>query len=69
MAKPDGIKIEVKLDISDETVAACIVILNTWLKENGDGLVICERKDGTQYIEVKWGKNYEKMSEMRQIYE
>ena len=53
MAKPDSIEIEVKLGVSDETVATCIAILNTWLKEDGNSLVLCEREGGTPYIEVK----------------
>lgn len=34
MAKVDGLTLEVKLDVSDEMAAACVAILNLYLKEN-----------------------------------
>lgn len=51
MSKLDSITIEVKLGVSDETAASCITILNEWLKEIENRVVVKERENGTVYIE------------------
>ena len=51
MSKISRLEIEVKLGISDETAAACITVLNEWLKEIENRVVVKERQNGTVYIE------------------
>lgn len=46
MAKIDGLTLEVKLDVSDEMAAACVAILNLYLKENDVVDVITEKMIG-----------------------
>lgn len=54
MAKIDGLTLEVKLDVSDETAAACVVLLNMYLKENAPELIIEEnRETGVAQIEIR----------------
>lgn len=45
MAKIDGLTLEVKLDVSDEMAAACVAILNLYLKENDIVGVMGEKVD------------------------
>lgn len=45
MAKIDGLTLEVKLDVSDEMAAACVAILNLYLKENDVVEVMGEKID------------------------
>lgn len=51
MPKVSSLEIEVKLGISDETAATCITVLNEWLKEIENRVVVKERENGTVYIE------------------
>lgn len=51
MSKISRLEIEVKLGISDETAATCITVLNEWLKEIENRVVVKERQNGTVYIE------------------
>lgn len=54
MTKIDGLTLEVKLDVSDETAAACVVLLNMYLKENTPELIIEEnRETGVTQIEIR----------------
>lgn len=46
MAKIDGLTLEVKLDVSDEMAAACVAILNLYLKENDVVDVVGEKING-----------------------
>lgn len=39
MGKREGIIVEVGLSVSDETAAACVAILNMYLKENAPELM------------------------------
>lgn len=39
MAKAE-LKIEAKLNVSDEAAAACVVLLNMYLKENSSELIV-----------------------------
>lgn len=52
MPKISRVEIEVKLGISDETAATCITVLNEWLKEIENRVVVKERENGTVYIEL-----------------
>lgn len=52
MPKISSLEIEVKLGISDETAATCITVLNEWLKEAENRVVVKERENGTVYIEL-----------------
>ncbi len=52
MAKIDGLTLEVKLDVSDEMAAACVAILNLYLKENDVVDVIEEKIDGHYQIHI-----------------
>lgn len=52
MAKIDGLTLEVKLDVSDEMAAACVAILNLYLKENDVVDVIGEKIDGHYQIHI-----------------
>lgn len=52
MAKIDGLTLEVKLDVSDEMAAACVAILNLYLKENDVADVIKEKIDGHYQIHI-----------------
>ena len=52
MPKVSSLEIEVKLGISDETAATCITVLNEWLKEIENRVVVKERENGTVYIEL-----------------
>lgn len=51
MAKAE-LKIEAKLNVSDETAAACVVLLNMYLKENDVVDVIGEKIDGHYQIHI-----------------
>lgn len=54
MAKIDGLTLEVKLDVSDEMAAACVVLLNMYLKENAPELIVEEnRETGVTQIEIR----------------
>lgn len=54
MAKIDGLTLEVKLDVSDEMAAACVVLLNMYLKENSSELIVEEnRETGVAQIEIR----------------
>lgn len=53
MAKSELI-IEAKLNVSDETAAACVVLLNMYLKENEPQLIIQENNEtGVTQIEIR----------------
>ncbi len=52
MAKIDGLTFDVKLDVSDEMAAACVAILNLYLKENDVVDVIGEKVDGHYQIHL-----------------
>lgn len=52
MAKIDGLTLEVKLDVSDEMAAACVAILNLYLKENDVVDVIGEKIDGHYQMHI-----------------
>lgn len=52
MAKIDELTLEVKLDVSDEMAAACVAILNLYLKENDVVDVIGEKIDGHYQIHI-----------------
>lgn len=52
MAKVDGLTFEVKLDVSDEMAAACVAILNLYLKENDVVDVMGEKIDGHYQIHL-----------------
>ena len=52
MTKIDGLTLEVKLDVSDEMAAACVAILNLYLKENDVVDVIGEKIDGHYQIHI-----------------
>ena len=52
MTTADSITVEVRLGVSEETAKSCIAILNEWLKENGNRVLLCEREDGTTYLEA-----------------
>lgn len=52
MAKIDGLTFEVKLDVSDEMAAACVAILNLYLKENDVVNVMGEKIDGHYQIHL-----------------
>lgn len=48
------LKIEAKLNVSDETAAACVVLLNMYLKENSSELIVEEdRETGMKQIEIR----------------
>lgn len=53
MAKAE-LKIEAKLNVSDETAAACVVLLNMYLKENSSELIVEEdRETCVTQIEIR----------------
>lgn len=52
MAKIDELTLEVKLDVSDEMAAACVAILNLYLKENDVVDVIGEKINGHYQIHL-----------------
>lgn len=53
MAKAE-LTIEAKLNVSDETAAACLVLLNMYLKENAPELIVEEnRETGVTQIEIR----------------
>lgn len=52
MAKIDGLTLEVKLDVSDEMAAACVAILNLYLKENDVVEAMGEKIDGHYQIHL-----------------
>lgn len=52
MAKIDGLTLEVKLDVSDEMAAACVAILNLYLKENDVVDVMVEKINGHYQIHI-----------------
>ena len=53
MAKSELI-IEAKLNVSDETAAACVALLNMYLKENEPQLIIQENNEtGVTQIEIR----------------
>lgn len=46
--------IEARLNVSDETAAACVVLLNMYLKENAPELIVEENKEtGVTQIEIR----------------
>ena len=48
------LKIEAKLNVSDETAAACVVLLNMYLKENAPELIVEENTEtGVTQIEIR----------------
>lgn len=54
MAKAGELTIEAKPNVSDETAAACVVLLNMYLKENVPELIIEENKEtGVTQIEIR----------------
>lgn len=54
MAKINELTIEPKLNVSDETAAACVVLLNMYLKENAPQLIIEENNEtGVTQIEIR----------------
>lgn len=56
MAKTE-LTIEARLNVSDETAAACIVLLNMYLKENAPELIVEEnRETGATQIEIRNNK-------------
>lgn len=56
MAK-SKLTIEAKLNVSDETAAACVVLLNMYLKENAPELIVEEnRETGVTQIEIRKNK-------------
>lgn len=53
MAKAE-LTIEAKLNVSDETAAACVVLLNMYIKENAPELIVEEnRETGVTQIEIR----------------
>lgn len=53
MAKSE-LTIEAKLNVSDETAAACVVLLNMYLKENEPQLIIQENNEtGVTQIQIE----------------
>ena len=52
VAKIDGLTFEVKLDVSDEMAAACVAILNLYLKENDVVDVMGDKIDGHYQIHL-----------------
>lgn len=52
MAKIDGLTLEVKLEVSDEMAAACVAILNLYLKENNAADVVEEKINGHYQIHL-----------------
>lgn len=53
MAKTE-LTIEARLNVSDETAAACVVLLNMYLKENAPELIAEEnRETGVAQIEIR----------------
>lgn len=52
MAKIDGLTLEAKVDVSDEVAAACVAILNLYLKENDVVDVMGEKIDGHYQIHL-----------------
>lgn len=53
MAKAE-LTIEARLNVSDETAAACVVLLNMYIKENAPELIVEEnRKTGVTQIEIR----------------
>ena len=52
MGKIDRLEVEVAFRIPDETVATCLAVLNTWMKQSGNRVVVREMEDGTCYMEV-----------------
>lgn len=56
MAKTE-LTIEAKLNVSDETAAACVVLLNMYLKENAPELIVEENGEtGMTQIEIRKNK-------------
>lgn len=54
MAKAGELTIEARLSVSDETAAACVVLLNMYLKENAPELIVEENKEtGVTQIEIR----------------
>lgn len=54
MAKAIELTIEARLSVSDETAAACVVLLNMYLKENASELIVEENKEtGVTQIEIR----------------
>lgn len=57
MAKAGELTVEVSLNVSDETAAACVVLLNMYLKENAPELIVEEnRETGVTQIEIRKNK-------------
>lgn len=52
MAKAGQIDVDVKLDVSDETVRACVALLNMYLKGSVMKAVIEETEDGDTMIHL-----------------
>lgn len=54
MSKAGELTIEAKLNVSDETAAACIVLLNMYLKENAPELIVGQNNEtGVTQIEIR----------------
>lgn len=53
MAKIDELTVEVKLNVPDEMAAACVAILNLYLKNNGTMDVMREKIDGHYQIHLE----------------
>lgn len=54
MAKAGELTIEAKLNVPDETAAACVALLNMYLKENAPELIVEENKEtGVTQIEIR----------------
>lgn len=57
MAKAGELTVEVSLNVSDETAAACVALLNMYLKENAPELILEEnRETGVTQIEIRKNK-------------
>lgn len=53
MAKSE-LTIEAKLNVSDETAAACVVLLNMYLRDNATTLIVEENKEtGVTQIQIE----------------
>lgn len=56
MAKINELTIEAKLNVSDETAAACVVLLNMYFKENMTELIV-EENNETGVVQISIRKN------------
>ena len=60
MTKKEGLVLEVGLSVSDEMAAACVAVLNLYLKENDVVDVMGEKVDGHYQIHLENKKFTEK---------